>query len=55
MKSEASKLIQEGDTTFIKTGDCHPYYLLKLSRILIKLKGLYQMIAKQEFHHCNEL
>ena len=32
MESEAAKLIQSGDIALIKTGDDHPYYLLKLTR-----------------------
>ena len=32
MEKEASRLIQEGDIAVIKTGDDHPYYLLKLLR-----------------------
>ena len=32
METEASKLIREGDIAVIKTGDDHPYYLLKLLR-----------------------
>ena len=32
MESEASKLIQNGDIAVIKTGDDHPYYLLKLTK-----------------------
>ena len=32
MESEASKLIQKGDIAVIKTGDDHPYYLLKLTK-----------------------
>ena len=31
MESEASKVIQSGDIALIKTGDDHPYYLLKLT------------------------
>ena len=31
-KSEASKLILKGDIAVIKTGDDHPYYLLKLTK-----------------------
>ena len=31
-ETEASKLIQEGDIAVIKTGDDHPYYLLKLTK-----------------------
>ena len=31
-KSEASKLILKGDIAVIKTGDDHPYYLLKLMK-----------------------
>ena len=32
METEASKLIRNGDIAVIKTGDDHPYYLLKLLR-----------------------
>ena len=32
MGNEASKLIQKGDIAVIKTGDDHPYYLLKLTK-----------------------
>ena len=31
-ESEASKLILKGDIAVIKTGDDHPYYLLKLTK-----------------------
>ena len=32
METEAAKLIQDGDIALIKTGDSHPYYLLKLKK-----------------------
>ena len=32
LESNASKIIVSGDIAFIKTGDNHPYYLLKLTK-----------------------
>ena len=32
METEAAKLIQDGDIALVKTGDGHPYYLLKLTK-----------------------
>lgn len=33
IKTEASKHTQEGDVAVIKTGDAHPYYLLKVTSL----------------------
>ena len=33
IETEASKHIQEGDMAVIKTGDDHPYYLLKVTSL----------------------
>ena len=51
MENEASKLIQKGDIAVIKTGDDHPYYLLKLTKSHTKQRSWLGMIMAMIFHH----
>ena len=50
-KSEASKLILKGDIAVIKTGDDHPYYLLKLRKDLYET----QEIITDSYNHKSPL
>ena len=54
IETEASKHIQEGNVAVIKTGDDHPYYLLKVT-FFLKPKQKLQMTIAIPFHQHTRL